>query len=299
MEKNIVNDLDVRDFIVDFDNNEFTPELEPESSIKKPTKFFHSVKKNHSSYYKILHKLYNESQKKFGKDYLYNYYLQNDFSYRNLNKEFFLKRDCIKHDDNIQYPLLNNAILNKFQHMEKRPINSFYQFVSKENKVTGQYLANVDNKNNITLFAFTMVQNIFDMDKDFTLKLDMCYQGKKWITICRIDSKGNDHINYFTKDKTFENLQDLEIISGPHMHYNCLNKEILSTDKSDYYPAYALSNKIIHTDKELFISCLKYFANETGLKNCINIDTFIQNKSTKQDFFNNPIYLYENENTLI
>lgn len=260
-------------------------------------KSFYDIQKNAENYLNTAKDLHKKSKSIFGKDYYNNYYLPKDFNFNeNLCEDFFHSR---KFNDDKTPLLLNNTLFEKFRLMEKVPVNSFYQFVSRDNKVTGQYLANVNNKNNITLFAFTLIQNTNDKN-DFTIKLDMLFQGRKWISLCRLDSKTKDecegHINYYTDDKIYNDKENTEVIYGPHFHYNCFNKQVLSLSKVDYYPAYKLTNEMLNYDgTNLFESCLNYFAKQTGLDKYINIKTFTENKSTKQNLFEKPIFLYSNQ----
>lgn len=264
------------------------------------SKCFYDIQKNAKNYLQRTKDLLKQSRASFGKNYYYNYYLPKDFNFdANLTEDFFHARSF----DYDKTPLLlSDTLYGYFTKMEKVPVNSFYQFVNKDNKVIGQFLANVDKKKNITLFTFTLIQNSSDID-DVTIKLDMLYQGKKWISLCRLDSKSKDesegHINYYTYNKIYDDKYNAEVIVGPHFHYNCLNKQVLSTSKVDYFPAYGLTNEMLNYDgTNLFESCLNYFANHTGLQKCINIKTFVENKSNKQNLFENPIFLYSKEDEL-
>ena len=259
--------------------------------------YFNDNQKNVDNYLQIAKDLYQKSKDIYGKRYYENYFLPKNFNCNDvLNEKFFHSRKSC--DEKVTL-LLNDTLFENFRHMEKVPVNSFYQFVNKDNKVIGQYLANIDKQNNISLFAFTLIQNTNDKD-DVTIKLDMFFQGKTWINLCRLDSKTSSknegHISFFTDHEICNDKENLEVILGAHLHYNCQNKLILSSSKTDYYPAYRLTNEMLNYDgTNLFESCLTYFAKQSGLENCINIETFVENKSTRQNLFKNPIFLYSNQ----
>lgn len=256
----------------------------------KQIKAFNKIKDNNENFRKVNNTLYKDAVSLLGDKYQNKYYLPNDFDYNLLNEDFFHKRET----QTFAIPLTTN-MFKKFICMQKTPVNSYFKFTSNNHLVVGQYFANVEN-DKTTLFAFSYVQSTTNK-KDFSLKLDMCFQGQEWLNLVRLDGYGNMHPNYYTAKKVVDNFEDVEYVDFPHLHYNCLNTQILSNDKLDYSSAVFIEQlkQYENTDKYLE-ECLTYFSNITGTNQSINIDAFTKNQKNT-DYFKNQIYLY-NEDTL-
>lgn len=89
------------------------------------------------------------------------------------------------------------------------------------------------------IFAFTIVKNgdTKYANTDFILKLDMLVAGKEWLPLLRFDSLGSDHPNYIVDGKVVRDSDNVERISGPHIHLNNSATQVLTTDLS-YTTAY-------------------------------------------------------------
>lgn len=101
---------------------------------------------------------------------------------------------------------------------------------------------------------------------DFHIKLDALVGGKTWFSLCRIDSMGNPHPNYFDNGVPVKTYSEVKKIRTPHMHTASFEAQMY-TDTTHYSDAEELDfvdyENINFDDGSLFNKLMQYF-----LKKC-------------------------------
>lgn len=206
----------------------------------------------------IYSNLVAQASSVINEDFLTNYHLPQDFDFSEVDDRVFAERTC----QTIPVPL-DESVFNKFLNIEKKIIN--LPFTNKS--VHGCYLVGNDNGKPI-LFALSIVKK---SDIDYNIKLDVLVGGKEWLPLCRLDTFGPSHPNYFNSDKILDVPQRAPT---PHLYINNQLTEILCYDDLDYTTANYLPSLAYENNQEndspLIKRAINYFFEATNINAPIN-----------------------------
>lgn len=206
----------------------------------------------------IYYSLIKEASSVLGEDFLLNYHLPQDFDFSQLNEIFFTERN----PQTLALPF-DDEVFNKFLTIEKQIIN--LPIMQKD--VHGAFLVANDNGKPI-VFALSIVKKT---EIDLNIKLDVLVGGKTWLPLCRLDTFGPSHPNYFNSDKVLDVPQRAPT---PHLHINNQLTQILCYDDLDYTTANYLLSLAYENNQEndspLIKRAINYFFEATNINAPIN-----------------------------
>lgn len=241
----------------------------------KQAEYF-ELEKRQKNYNKLKQELINNATNNFGDIF-------SDASLSqipNLSNEYFSERFY----QQTALPYSNDAIA-KFIKMPKRPIHQCTQTHHGKN-VYGSYLLGQDQSGKKYLFALSVIQDK-KFKNHFSIKLDICPQGKTWLNLVRIDNNAPAHPNYI-KNGELVKQSEVEFAETPHLHIASEQAQVLFHDDPNYSTATniesILNKQQTYAQNDNILQCLDYFLDFVGVQEKTNQDFLTSQHSPLFDY---------------
>ena len=250
-------------------------------------KTLETLNKRNEQYNELKKSLIDAAQKQYGADIFSNIALPKGFELNKLGQDHFADR----YYQTTALPY-NDKQFTKMVSSPKVFINTPFMLNKKGKNIFGAYMLGKDNKNKPVLYALTVIRDPKFKNK-FSIKLDVCPQGKVWLDVARLDSEGPSHPNFFIGGKLAKCDSEVEFSPTPHLHKQSEQAQVLFHDDLTYTTSTDLSSVIdlnkSYKDNTFFRNCFDWFIEKT------NIDVKL-NKNLTGDYdysFGNPLVDYD------
>lgn len=256
-------------------------------SMGQYDKTLETINERNQNYTELRDSLINAAKSRYGADIFSNLSLPKDFQLNALGKDHFEQRyyqtTALPYTDKQFAGMLSSP---------KVLINTPFMLNKKGKNIFGVYMLGRDSKNKPVLYALTVIRDP-KFKNNFSIKLDVCPQGKVWLDVARLDSEGPNHPNFFVGGKLAKNESEVEYSPTPHLHKQSEKAQVLFHDNLTYTTATDLSKAIdlekSHKDNTFFKTSFDWFVEKT------NIDIQL-NQSLTGDYdynFGNPLVDYD------
>ena len=244
-----------------------------------------TINQRNNNYTSLKNDLIKQAKQTYGEDIFSKLWLPEDYELNALTKDHFEQR----YYQQTALPYSNEQFSNMFA-SQKTLINTPFMFNHKGKNVFGVYMLGKHNGKAV-LYALTVIRDPKFKNK-FTIKLDVCPQGKVWLELARLDSEGPRHPNFFIAGQPAQTKNDITYAPTPHFHKQSEQAQVLFCDDLTYTTAQDLSNVIdvskSHTDNTFFKNCFDWFVDKTNINIHLN-----KNLSGDYDYsFSTPLVDY-------